>query len=120
MNWKNVGYHKVISKDGTIHTLATDDKVTNGVAGYNSNSLHVSYFGGIDSKGKPLDNRTPEQKKSLEAVVKAWLKLYPDAKVKGHREFSPDKNKDGVISFNEWIKSCPAFEVSDWLKEIGL
>lgn len=120
MGWKQVGYHKVITKDGKIHTLRTDDVITNGVANYNSNSLHVSYCGGIDSKGKPLDNRTPEQKASLEQVVKEWHKLYPKAKIKGHRDFSPDKNKDGIIQSSEYIKNCPAFEVSEWLKQIGL
>lgn len=120
MGWKNVGYHKVINKLGIVTTLEPDSKITNGVAGYNSNSVHVSYMGGIDSKGKTIDNRTPEQKVSLETVVKAWHKLYPNAQIKGHRDFSPDKNRDGIIQAGEWMKACPAFEVSDWLKQIGL
>lgn len=120
MGWKQVGYHKVITKDGIVHTLVDDSVITNGVAGYNSNAVHVSYCGGIDSKLKTLDNRTDAQKVSLEKVVKDWHKLYPDAKIKGHRDFSPDKNGDGKITYDEYIKSCPAFEVSEWLKEIGL
>jgi N-acetylmuramoyl-L-alanine amidase len=120
MGWKNVGYHKLITKNGVIHTLAIDDKITNGVAGYNANALHVSYCGGVDYTGKPLDNRTDAQKISLEAVVKAWKVLYPDAIIKGHRDFSKDKNGDGKITANEYIKYCPAFEVSTWLKTIGL
>jgi N-acetylmuramoyl-L-alanine amidase len=120
MGWMQVGYHKVITKDGVVHTLVDDSVITNGVAGYNSNSLHVSYCGGIDAKGNTSDNRTPAQKTSLEAIVKAWKKLYPTAFIKGHRDFSPDKNEDGKITPNEYIKNCPAFEVSTWLREIGL
>ena len=31
-----------------------------------------------------------------------------------------DKNGDGVISKYEWIKSCPCFEVADFVKEYKL
>lgn len=119
--WKNVGYAKLISKDGTIETLATDDQITNGVAGYNSKSIHICYKGGWDFENKKgLDNRTPEQKKSLESLVKEYHKKYPKAKILGHRDLSPDKDKDGVVEKAEWIKVCPSFEVKDWLKEINL
>ena len=37
--------------------------------------------------------------------------------IKGHRDYSPDLNGDGIIQRNEWIKECPCFEVSDKLKE---
>ncbi len=50
LGWKAVGYHKIIEPNGNIMTLATDDKVTNGVAGHNSTSLHVSYIGGKDTR----------------------------------------------------------------------
>ena len=53
LGWKSVGYHKIIEANGNIVTLATDDKVTNGVQGRNATSLHVSYIG-----GKDLDDRS--------------------------------------------------------------
>ena len=28
----------------------------------------------------------------------------------GHRDASPDKNGDGKITKNEWIKECPCFD----------
>jgi N-acetylmuramoyl-L-alanine amidase len=70
MGWKQVGHHILITADGVAHRLAPDDAITNGVAGYNANSLHVSYCGGING----VDNRNEVQKKTLEAVVKAWHK----------------------------------------------
>jgi len=30
--------------------------------------------------------------------------------VKGHRDFSPDKDGDGKITQREWIKECPCFD----------
>ena len=59
------------------------------------------------------DTRTKAQKKALAELVSHLLVLYPNAKVSGHRDFSRDLNHDGVISPNEWIKSCPSFEVKD-------
>lgn len=120
MKWTNVGYHWVIEANGTATRLAPDDKVTNGVAGYNANSIHISWFGGVTKNLKPIDNRTPEQKKSLQELVEAYLRKYPNAIVKGHRDFSPDKNRNGLIEPSEFIKNCPAFYVAKWLKEIGV
>jgi N-acetylmuramoyl-L-alanine amidase len=36
--------------------------------------------------------------------------MFPKAQIKGHRDFSPDLNKDGKITSNEWIKQCPCFD----------
>lgn len=117
--WKNVGYHQLVSADGTIERLAEDNKVTNGVAGFNANAIHICYKGGWNSKTKKgEDTRTDEQKFALKTLVKAYREKYPLAKIKGHRDFSPDKDKDGLVEKFEWIKVCPSFEVSEWLKEI--
>jgi len=105
LKWKNVGYHKLIQADGTVNTLASYEQVTNGVAGYNSQSIHISYIGGIDKQGKPFDSRTPQQKESLLKLVKEAKELYPNAKVLGHKDF-PKVNK-----------ACPSFSVEDFLKE---
>ncbi|UYZ60135.1 N-acetylmuramoyl-L-alanine amidase [Hymenobacter latericus] len=100
--WRTVGYHKVVPPNGATVRLAPDSAVTNGVAGHNSNSLHVSYIGGVDAKGRALDNRTPQQKAELERIITAWLALYPNAKVVGHRDFPGVK------------KACPSFDVAAW------
>ena len=36
---------------------------------------------------------------------------YPDAKVVGHRDLSPDTNYNGIVDPWERIKECPCFEV---------
>lgn len=56
LGWRNPGYHFLIEKDGTIHNLQPIEKPSNGVRGYNTNSIHVSYIG-----GKLQDDRTDEQ-----------------------------------------------------------
>lgn len=101
LGWKANGYHKIVKANGEVITLAQDDAICNGVAGFNSVSLHVSYIGGIDSRGNAFDNRTQGQKDALSQVLYAWRAKYPDAKIQGHRDFL----KRGV----NW-KECPSFD----------
>ena len=64
------------------------------------------YEGGLDEKGKPADTRTPAQKASLEDLLYSLVLDYPDAEILGHRDLP-------------WVrKSCPCFDVKEWLKEI--
>jgi N-acetylmuramoyl-L-alanine amidase len=98
LKWKSPGYHYIIEADGETHQLQPDHLPANGVRGHNANSIHISYVGGIDANGKPIDNRTLKQKVALIGQIK-WLKqLYPDAIVQGHRDFP------GVA------KACPSFD----------
>lgn len=95
LGWKNPGYHIIVKPDGSWTYLLDFNKISNGVAGYNSTSINVSYIGGIDSNGDAIDNRTEEQKKIFDIVVKEFkskLKLT----VHGHNEFSN--------------KACPSFK----------
>lgn len=106
LGWKNVGYHKLISEDGTVEELAKPEQIVNGVKGHNSHSYHICYKGGQGGK----DNRTDEQKASLLSEIKKAKKLFPKAQVLGHRDLSPDLNNDGIIKPNEWTKNCPSFD----------
>jgi N-acetyl-anhydromuramyl-L-alanine amidase AmpD len=83
------------------------------VKGYNANSIHVCYKGGVNGK----DTRTHDQKAALERVLKTLKVMFPKAQIKGHRDFSPDKNGDGKIDSRDWIKICPCFDVQEFCKE---
>lgn len=110
MKWKNPGYHHIVCPDGKVVQMLDHELVANGVAGHNANSIHVSYIGGIDGNGRPADNRTPQQKASLVAILKSLKQFYPKAKILGHRDFSPDKNGNGKVDSWERIKECPCFD----------
>ena len=108
--WSKPGYHYIVDVSGKVFNTLSEDEVSNGVKGFNSNLINVAYIGGIDAKGKPVDNRTEEQKKSLLLLLKALKKKYPNAVIQGHRDFSPDTNKNGIVDPWERIKACPCFD----------
>lgn len=125
--WKKGGYHVIIDYDGAIYQMYPWDEVTNGVAGYNSASVHISYRGGVrrDAVNIAEDTRTDEQKESILKMIGdaySFLSKHQDVggiKIRGHRDFSPDQNKNGIIEPWERIKECPSFDARseyEWIQ----
>lgn len=116
--WSGIGYHLVVLLDGTVEVGRPVEKQGAHVKGHNRNSIGVVYVGGLDKNMVPKDTRTPEQKKSLECIAENLLLTYPGITLKGHRDYSEDKNKNGVIEPFEWIKVCPCYDVESEYKEL--
>ncbi len=112
--WKDIGYHFVIQLDGTVERGRDESLIGSHVQGFNTGSIGVVYVGGIDLHGKPVDTRTPAQRAAMAQLVRDLVKAYPGADVLGHRDASPDKDGDGVVEENEWLKACPCFDVRKW------
>lgn len=111
--WRTIGYHWVVYRDGTIHAGRPESEVGAHVAGYNLRSIGIVYVGGVAKDAKtPKDTRTQAQKVALREFLSAKMRQYPKARLVGHRDLSPDLNKDGVIEPREWIKACPSFDVA--------
>lgn len=116
--FRTVGYHYLIKLDGTIQ----DGRPTNvwgaHVRGYNDKSIGIAYVGGVDENGKAKDTRTEPQIASIVMLLQDLKKKFPNAKVLGHRDLSPDLDGDGVVEKHEWLKECPCFNVREqhpWL-----
>ncbi|MFY0481449.1 N-acetylmuramoyl-L-alanine amidase [Flavobacterium sp. PLA-1-15] len=119
LKWNSPGYNTWIDYDGTPHRLADYNAITNGVAGFNNEALHISYRGGVehDNVNKAKDTRTQAQK---DALIKEILLMInwlfengndlQDVMIIGHYHFSNDKNKNGAIEEWERIKLCPSFD----------
>lgn len=107
--WRIPGYHYIVDPKGMLTQLVAEDRISNGVKGYNAESINVAYIGGIDANNKPIDNRTPEQKKTLLSILTRLKQKYPNAIIMGHRDISPDKNHNGIVDPWERIKECPCF-----------
>lgn len=106
LGWKSTGYHYIIAADGTETQLANLTQITNGVKGHNANSVHICYIGGVDSNGKPIDNRTEAQKFQMLKRIKYLKGLFPRAEIKGHRDF-PNVSK-----------ACPCFDAIEEYSEL--
>ncbi len=118
--WSSPGYATWIDFDGTRHKLSNYDKPTNGVAGFNSQCLHMSYRGGVELVNKKYvgkDTRTQAQKEAILKEIlemKTWLhdngNDLQNVMIIGHYQFSDDQNKNGSIESWERIKECPSFD----------
>lgn len=101
--WKDIGYHFVIYRDGSVHPGRPIDQIGAHTSGYNANSIGICYIGGCAKDGKtPKDTRTTEQKAALVKLVTELRRRFPNASVHGHNEFAN--------------KACPSFNVQ---KEFG-
>ncbi|MCC7302781.1 MAG: N-acetylmuramoyl-L-alanine amidase [Bacteroidia bacterium] len=102
--WDKPGYHYLILRDGEIVLLLDEKEVSYGAYGHNQDSLHISYIGGIDKEGKPIDNRSTLQKHAMFDKLIELSEKYPQAQILGHRDFPGVK------------KACPSFDVKEWLR----
>lgn len=113
--FEDIGYHYVVDLDGTIEVGRDESLIGAHTAGYNDRSIGVCYIGGYDS-----DTRTKEQKEALlELLFDLWV-VHPRCKVVGHRDLSPDRNGDGKITRDEWIKLCPCFDAAEEYSDVNL
>ena len=123
--WSDIGYHYVVYRDGTVHEGRNVDIAGAHVAGYNSHSIGIAYVGGLEPSTcapyhllQAKDTRTDRQRAALYSLLMDLRKLYPTAKIQGHRDFSPDKDSDGLVEPHEWIKACPSFDAKTEYRKI--
>ncbi len=107
-----IGYHFYIRKDGRIVSTRPPEFPGQHTRGHNLHSIGVCYEGGIAPDGQPADTRTEWQRHSLKVLVRALLMDYPGCRICGHRDLSTDRNQNGQIEPEEWVKQCPCFDVA--------
>ena len=100
LKWKNYGYHYIIEANGNTVQLTDLENIANGASGYNKNSIHIAYIGGIDNNKKPIDNRTVEQKNALRILIMQLASKFPDADILGHYQLPNVK------------KACPCYDAA--------
>jgi N-acetylmuramoyl-L-alanine amidase len=90
--FSDIGYHWVITKDGTVHSGRPEEQVGAHVAGHNAGTLGICLCGRREF--------TKEQFSSLEKLCFGLVRKYGLEKsdIVGHRELDPKK-------------TCPNFDV---------
>ena len=116
---KHIGYHFVIGINGGVISgrsltetgaHALDPNFKKGDPRryqHNRNAIATCVIG--------TDKFTPAQWLSLKQHVIALKNRFPNLKIIGHRDISPDTNHNGKVDPHEWIKLCPGFDVQNWL-----
>ena len=98
--WRDIGYHFVIYRDGSIHKGRPIEQVGAHTTGHNAHSIGICYIGGCAADCKtPKDTRTEAQRLALIKLVRELKASYPSATIHGHNEFAN--------------KACPSFIVKN-------
>ena len=97
--------------DGTDIQTKPYEFIGQHVAGANSETIGICYNGGLDKTGKKgKDTRTIAQRSAIHKRLIALKEQFPELKIRGHRDYSPDLDGDGIIEPFEFMKECPCFD----------
>lgn len=99
--FRTIGYHAYIRKDGTVTYHRHWLEVGAHAKPFNRCSIGVCYEGGLAASGKTSDTRTEQQCEQLLLLLMKLKKMFPKAKIVGHRDLP------GVH------KECPCFDVEE-------
>ena len=98
-----IGYHKIITRDGTIEDGRDIDTAGIHVEAKgkvsNANSIGICLIGGLSIKGEPDCNFTLAQFRALNSLLVELQSQYDKILVIGHRDVADT--------------SCPNFEISE-------
>lgn len=102
--WRDIGYHWVIDRDGTIVAGRAENVVGSHVLDRNIGTIGVCLVGGHGSSENDRfeDNFTTEQRRALLGLIADISTRTPVNRVSGHNEFAP--------------KACPGFNVPNFMK----
>lgn len=103
--FSQIGYHFVITRDGTLEKGRDLELAGSHVKGFNQRSIGICLVGGINEEDHraPENNFTGKQFATLEFVLKDLRRRYPKAVIIGHHDLNP-------------LKACPSFSVKEWIK----
>ena len=108
--WSDIGYHFVVELDGKVKNGRPLERAGAHVRGFNRHSIGICYVGGMTTDMKePKDTRNDRQRESLINLLLELKLKFPNAVIRGHRDFSP--------------KACPSFDASseyEWISECGI
>lgn len=102
--WRDIGYHYVIRRDGTIEPGRTLTQPGAHAAGINYESWGICLVGGVRENNRFVaeDNFTDAQMNALEEILILLTEKAPAAQVLGHHDL-PGVSKD-----------CPSFDARAW------
>lgn len=131
-NLKSIGYHYVVYTAGAVTIGRGLEEVGAHVKGHNARSIGICMPGtdafyreqwlalrdlvcssiATIAKRRNLPDAPRYRPTPAEAVD---LARRMGVTICGHRDLSPDLDGDGTVEPQEWLKTCPGFDVATWL-----
>ena len=101
--FRDIGYHEVIRRDGTIEYGRPLEEMGAHVLGHNEHTIGICLVGGkAEDADEPELNYTRDQWAALEASVsEKFARMRKQLFVEGHNDYDPGR----------W---CPGFNVREW------
>jgi len=104
--WRDIGYHFVIKRDGTLQFGRPLEQSGAHARGFNKASIGICMVGGMDKRtGKAVNDYTDKQWQTLRIVVAGLVHQFPDSEVLGHNDVTN-------------AKTCPNFDVKKWWADL--
>lgn len=106
--WRDIGYHYLIDRDGTVAKGRPLEQTGAHTKGKNTGTVGIALFGGFGGAADDqlLDNFTEDQEKALMKLIYDLQRNYPDLRtVSGHSQYA--------------AKACPCFSVPAWYNNAG-
>jgi N-acetyl-anhydromuramyl-L-alanine amidase AmpD len=105
--WKDIGYHFLIDRDGTVAKGRPIEQVGAHTMGHNVGTVGIALVGGHGSvaNDKFSENFTELQDAALHALIMKLKAIYKISKVNGHNFYAR--------------KACPGFDVPGWLGKVS-
>jgi len=106
--WRDIGYHWIIDRDGTVAQGRKENVMGAHVAGHNRGTIGISLIGGHGASTTDAfkDNFTEAQDHALRRLITLIKERTAIQKVKGHNDYA--------------AKACPGFDVKAWLEAAPL
>lgn len=100
--WRDIGYHYLIDRDGTVAEGRPVEQVGAHVKGRNTGTIGVALFGGHGSAATDQfsDHFTLRQANALRGLIAKLQADYGPLAVSGHNQFA--------------AKACPGFNAPEW------
>lgn len=103
--WKDIGYHFVIRRDGSVENGRPVDQVGAHCEGHNTGTIGICMVGGISETGRSENNFTPAQFTAVQELIFKLKEQFPAViKLSGHNDYAN--------------KACPSFNVHEKLRLI--
>ena len=101
--WRDIGYHYLIDRNGTIATGRPLEQIGAHTQGRNTGSIGIALFGGHGSAETDQfsDHFTGAQDKALRDLIARLQTQFGQLRISGHNEYA--------------AKACPGFQVGLWL-----